>query len=215
MQRTQTLSIVCVAAGLVVGSLAIAEPKSQDKAAPSASEMQLPPGWTPEDMQKVIKASTPSKMHQFLLEGVGEWKGKTTMWMLPDSEPVTSDCRMKISPFMDGRYIKVEIDGDMGGMGPYKGFGIYGYDNVTEQFVSVWVDNHSTGIMNGTGKRSADGKTITWTHNYHCPLTDKPSALREVSTSTGEKTRVMEMFGVDPKTGKEFKMMRIEFTRNP
>ena len=37
--------------------------------------------------------------------------------------------------------------------------------------------------------------------------------MREVETSTGENTERFEMFGPDPKSGKEYKMMSIEFTR--
>jgi len=154
-------------------------------------------------------------MHEFLLEGVGEWKGRQLMWMTPDSEPIRSECRMRISSFMDGRYIRADMEGNTPGMGPFRGFAIYGYDNAAEQFVSTWVDNHSTGIMHGVGERSADGKTLTFTHTYHCPVLDQPTKLREVTTWKDKDTRIMEMFGADPRTGKEFRMMRIEFTRNP
>ena len=34
---------------------------------------------------------------------------------------------------MDGRFIKVEVEGEMPGMGPFHGFGIYGFDNVTQE----------------------------------------------------------------------------------
>jgi hypothetical protein len=114
---------------------------------------------------------------------------------------------------MDGRYIKVEIKGDMPGMGPFEGFGIYGYDNVSGQFVASWVDNQSTGIMNGTGELSKDGKTLTWKNTFNCPLNKKPAVMREIDTITGPNSKTLEMIGNDPKSGKEFKMMRIELTR--
>ncbi len=37
--------------------------------------------------------------------------------------------------------------------------------------------------------------------------------MREVETITGPKTKTLEMFGADPQTGKEFKMMSIELTK--
>jgi hypothetical protein len=37
--------------------------------------------------------------------------------------------------------------------------------------------------------------------------------MREVETVTGPNSKTLEMFGTDPKSGKEFKMMRIELTR--
>jgi hypothetical protein len=205
----------CVAAlGLVVmvGSIAIATP-SKDLKPASGPELELPPGWTEADMKACMVAGTPGKMHEHLAKGAGVWHGKTTMWMAPGAEPMTSDCTSTVTPMMDGRYIKVEMAGEMPGMGPYSGFGIYGFDNVSKKFVSTWVDNHSTGIMNGTGDLSPDGKTTSWTYNVNCPITGKPTVMREVETVTGPDTKTLEMFGTGPKGDKEYKMMRIELTK--
>lgn len=176
-------------------------------------DMQLPPGWTPEDMQKCVEAGTPGEMHQFLSDGAGTWTGKQKMWMAPGTEPMTVECTMTMTPIMDGRYIKSELKGDMPGMGPYTGFGINGYDNVAKHFQGTWIDNHSTGIMTGKGELSSDNKTLTWNFEYNCPVTQKPTKLREIDKITGKDTRTMEMYGTDPKSGKEFKMMEIAFTR--
>jgi len=37
--------------------------------------------------------------------------------------------------------------------------------------------------------------------------------MREIETMTGPNSKTLEMYGTDPKSGKEFKMMVIEFTR--
>jgi hypothetical protein len=202
--------LVVAAAGLaaVVGSVAAA-----DSSGGAQPEMKLPPGWTAEDMQACILAGTPGKMHEHLFQGLGVWRGTTTMWMVPGAEPTTSDCTSTVTPIMDGRYVKIEWAGEMPGMGPYSGLGIAGFDNVSQQFVSIWIDNHSTGIMNGVGELSSDGKTTTWNYTHNCPLTKKPTVMREVETLTGPNTKTLEMFGTDPKTGQEFQMMSIELTK--
>ena len=200
--------------------VAIAEPakdaqsSAQPAAGSSAPEMKLPPGWTEEDMKACMVAGTPGKMHERLAKDVGTWKGKSIMWMPGVTEPTTHECTMTISPVMDGRYFKGEMAGVMPGMGPYSGMGIMGFDNVSQKFVANWLDNHSTGIMNGTGELSSDGKTITWKYEHNCPITKKPTVMRQIETNDGENRKTLEMFGADPKTGKEFKMMRIEMTRN-
>jgi hypothetical protein len=159
-------------------------------------------------------AGTPGKMQEHLAKGAGVWQGKCQMWMAPSIvEPMKSESTSTVTPIMDGRFIKVEMAGEMPGMGPYSGFGLYGFDNVSQRFVSTWIDNHSTGIMNGVGELSPDGKTLTWQYTYQCPITKKPAVLREIETVTGADTKTLEMFGADPKSGKEFKMMRIELTR--
>ena len=37
--------------------------------------------------------------------------------------------------------------------------------------------------------------------------------MRQVEKTTGPDTKTLEMFGPDPKSGKEYKMMTIELTR--
>jgi len=191
---------------------AAAEPAANANA-PAQSEFKLPPGWTAEDMQAFALAGTPGKMHELLAQGVGEWTGKTQMWMGADSQPVESSCTSKVSALMDGKFFQVDMNGEMPGMGPYKGLGLYGFDNVAQKFGSTWIDNHGTGMMQGTGTLSEDGKTITWNYSFNCPITKKIAHMRDVETITGPNTKTLEMFGADPKSGKEYKMMRIELTK--
>jgi hypothetical protein len=203
---------VTAAAGIVAafGSLAVAQAQKDSGA---GHEMQLPPGWTEADMQACMIAGTPGEQHAYLAEGVGTWYGKAKMWMAPGAEAMEMDVTNTITSTMDGRYVTCEVESEMPGMGPFHGNGVYGFDNTTQKFVSTWIDNHSTGIMTGTGALSADHKTMTWTYNYTCPVTKKPTTMREVETATGDNTRTFEMFGIDPKSGKEFKVMHVEYTR--
>jgi hypothetical protein len=211
MNSKKLLAVVVVFVSVVVGSIAIAE-SSRDRGGAQA-EFALPPGWTAEDMQAMIEASTLGAMHKRLAEDVGTWRGETTMWMFPGAEPMKSESTSIVTPVMDGRYTKVEMKGEMPGMGPYHGYGLYGYDNVAKQFVSTWIDNHSTGIASGVGELSEDGKTLTWRFEANCPITKKSVTMREVETTTGPNSKTLEMWGVDPKSGKEFKMMSIALTR--
>jgi hypothetical protein len=152
-------------------------------------------------------------MHEFLAKEVGVWQGTNTLWMFPDSEPAKTECTNTVSKILDGRFIKIEWAGEMPGMGPFTGLGTTGYDNVTRKFVSSWIDNCSTGIMNGTGELSADQKTLSWTFHHNCPLTKKPVVMRQIETETGPGKKKIEMFTTDPKSGKEYKMMVAELTK--
>ena len=205
-------AMACLA--FVLGTFAVAQ---EDKEKPSEGQpqFQLPPGWTAEDMQACILAGTPGKMHEHLAKSVGEWQGKTKTWMAPDTEPISSACKVVMTPAMEGRYVKTDWTGDIPGMGPYHGFGIYGYDNVAKKFVSTWIDNHSTGIMKGHGKLSEDGKQLTWQFEYMCPVTEKPTVMREIETVTGPDAKKIEMYATDPKSGKEYKMMEVELSKKP
>lgn len=203
--------LFAIALGVAIGagSWAIAD---SSKDAP-ATELKLPAGWTMEDMQACIAAGTPGEMQQEIMKDAGTWHGKANMWMSPDGEPMQTEIKMVATPIMDGRYLKVEMSGDMPGMGPYTGLGYYGYDNVAKQLVGSWIDNHSTGIMSGAGKVSEGGKVVTYTYTFNCPITKKPATVRDVETTTGADTKTYESFSQDPKSGKEFRMMRVELTR--
>lgn len=201
--------------GLVaaLSSVATADPAKDAK--PSAPpEFKLPPGWTLEDLQACMAAGTPGKMHERIAQEVGEWKGKSTMWMMPGADPVTTDCKCTVTAMMDGRFVQTSMTGEVPGMGPYKGFGIVGYDNVSQKFVALWLDNHSTGMMNGAGSMSDNGKVITWKYDFNCPMTKKPAVMRQIETMSGPNSKTLEMWGPEPKSGKEYKMMVIELTKS-
>ncbi|MCC6678057.1 MAG: DUF1579 domain-containing protein [Phycisphaerales bacterium] len=209
MRRVARIGFVGLAA--VAASLSFAEPP-KDKAA-QPGEHQLPPGWTEADMKACMDAGTPGEMQKWLTEGAGVWTGKQKMWMAPDTEAMASEVTMTITPIMEGRFVKCEFKGDIPGMGPYTGVGITGYDNVSRTFQGTWIDNHSTGIMMGKAELSSDNKTLTWSYDYSCPITQKTAKMREIDKITGKDTRTMEMWGLEPKSGKEYKMMEISFTR--
>lgn len=211
---TRRIVSVAVVVGLLTFTVTHTRADSS-ASAPSTTEgqMPLPPGWTADDMQAMMAAGTPGKMQEWLARDAGSWRGKTSMVMYPGAEPMTSECTSTVTPIMDGRYVKVEMAGEMPGMGAYSGLGISGFDNVSQKFVSTWIDNHSTGIMYGTGELSPDGKTLTWKFDFNCPIAKGPVVMREIDTITGPNSKKLEMYGPDPKTGKEFKMMTIELTK--
>lgn len=200
--------------GLAAVATAVAFAGAASEGDAGAHAPQLPPDWTEADMQACMAAATPGEMHEQLMQSAGRWEGEMSMWMGPHaSEPITSDCEVVITPIMDGRYVQVEWTGDIPGMGPFRGMGINGFDNVSQQLVSTWIDNYSTGIMQGVGELTGDGKTLTWNYTFNCPVTKQPATMREVETITGPNTKTLEMHMADPKSGEEYKMMHVDFTR--
>lgn len=225
-------SMCVVGAAAIAASFAFAQPSKDTKAVKPAQttkqtaqpakqtaqpagdhKMEAPPGMSEADMKACMEAATPGPMHEHLAASVGTWTGKSKMWMAEGMEPTVSDMTSEITSIMDGKFTKCESKGDMPGMGPFSGFGVYGYDNVSKKFQSTWLDNMGTGMMTGTGELSSDGKTMTWTYTFNCPIQKKPVMMREVERSTGKDTMTLEMFGPDPKTGKEYKIMEISLTR--
>ena len=206
--KLTSLTLVCLGLAAIAATTYAVDAKK-----PEAGAMQLPPGWTAEEMERCIKAATPGKSHERLKQDVGTWTGKGTFWMAPGLPPVTSELTSVYTPVLDGRYVKCEMSGDMPGMGPFVGEALFGFDNVSQKYVASMIDNHSTGIMQGEGELAKDGKTINWEYVVNCPREQKPVNIRQVETHQTATEKSLEMFGTDPKSGKEFKMMSIEFTK--
>jgi hypothetical protein len=203
--------VVAFGLSAVVVSIAQADPAKDIKAATAGADSS--PGFSKEEMEAFEKASTLGAQHKAMANDVGKWEGKQQMWMKPGMEPITEECSSTVSSVFDGRYLKVEFTSNIPGIGPYKGQGNVAFDNVSQKYQATWLDNMSTGIAFGTGELSADGKTLTINYECNCPLTKKPVAMRQVETWTSPTTKVMEMFGTDPTSGKEFKTMRVEFKK--
>lgn len=160
-------------------------------------------------------AATPGPMQAWLIEDAGTWTGKSTMWMTAETPPTVSEATDVVTPMLDGRFIRCDSVGEIPGMGAFNGFALTGFDNVSQKFQSIWADTMGTGMMWGTGTLSADGKALTFNYTYNCPMTKKPTAIRMVQTRTGTDTRTMEMWGPDPSTAKEFRMLEIKYKRAP
>lgn len=199
--RAKWVAALAVVVGLCVG---FAEPEAKTEPAPGAMDPA-------KMMEMYMKAGTPGEMHKVLARSVGTWAGKVTMYGMPGGA-VESDCTTVITSMMDGRFTKAETEGMMPGMGPFKGVGIYGYDNGAKQFVSFWIDNSATCFTTGTGELSEDKKTMTWTCHFTDPLTQKPAVMKEIDTWPDANTSVLEMYGTLP-DGKEGKIMEIHYVR--
>lgn len=221
MFRGSLITVAGLAA--IAGSIAWAQPARDTKpatptppAAPAAAGQPEMTDQQMKDMQACMEAATPGPMHSWLAESVGTWAGKTRMWMAPGAPAMESDCVNTITAVLDGRFVRCEISGEMpDGMGMFFGSGVAGFDNVAQEFQMTWIDNWGTGIMTGKGQLSSDKKVMTWTCGYNCPITKKPVVMREVETRTGKDAYKLEMFGKEPHSGVEFKMMEIAFTRTP
>jgi hypothetical protein len=210
---------VCSAALFLVAcnSSETKENKTDSASATTATETKKEDAWVPVDsatqMKAMIEYGTPGKMHEMLASWNGTWNGETTIWPAAGAPPMKSTGTAVNSMALGGRYQMSKHSGNMMGM-PFEGIAITAYDNAQKKFVSSWIDNMSTGIMNMTGTWDETTKSM----NMSGTMPDicrpgKECTFREVFTIVDENTQNMEMYGPDPATGKEYKMMEIKMTR--
>jgi len=174
--------------------------------------------WIPVDsataMKTMMEVGTPGPEHAMLAKADGKWTAETTMWMADGAPPMVSKNNTATNKMiMGGRYQQTSFKGDMMGM-PYEGSGITGYDKGKKVFFTSWMDNMSTMIMNMEGSWDEASKSITFTGKMLCPANGKNCEMKEVFKMVDDNSQVMEMYGPDMKTGKQYKTMEIKFTRS-
>jgi hypothetical protein len=138
--------------------------------------------------------------------------------MSPELPPSQSTGTTVSRAVMGGRYVVSDHTGKMQTPGPdgkmmnmeFKGMAIEGYDNVKKKFVSSWIDNMGTGIMNAEGTYDADSKTLTYMGMYE-PMPGMKTTMRQVIKLTDPDHRRMEFF--EDRGGKEVKTMEITYSR--
>jgi hypothetical protein len=92
----------------------------------------------------------------------------------------------------------------------FKGMSLEGYDNVKQKFVSSWVDNMGTGIMNSEGSYDPATKTFTYSGEVE-PVPGMKMPVREVIKVTDKNHHTFEWY--ENRGGQETKTLEINYTR--
>ncbi len=113
-----------------------------------------------------MQSATPGPAHKQLAKRAGEYTTVTRFTAQPGAKPVDSTGTAKISVILDGRFLLEEDAGIFMGQ-ETKGTRLWGYDNATKQYVSIWAYTGSTGLMNLTGTSKDDGKTVNFDASFN------------------------------------------------
>lgn len=212
MKRKTTLKYLAT----LVASATLSLPSpAQDKEATKKEDKKPAEA---EMMAAMMELAKPGENHKLLAGGVGTWDYKVKFWMNPDNPPVESAGTSVARTVMDGRYVITHHTGKMQMPGPdgammdtqFDGMAVEGYDNVKKKFVSSWIDNMGTGIMNSEGTYDASAKTFTYLAEYE-PMPGMKTKLRQVLKVTDPNHRILEFF--EDRGGKEVRTMEIGYTR--
>lgn len=172
--------------------------------------------WIPIDsamMDKAWKESmTPGAPHKMLAKAAGTWDGDITMWMASGAPPMKSKASTVTTMLYNGLYQQSKHKGNMMGA-PFEGMSTTGYDNTKKEFFSTWIDNMGSGILVSTGTWDEANKTLTLTGTMKNPANGLDCSIKEVFKMVDDNNQILEMYGPDPQTGKEFKTMEIKYTR--
>lgn len=157
--------------------------------------------------EMMIKLGTPGTAHALLAKTAGRWKTDMIAYM-EGPEPVVSTGTFTSEAALGGRYMVGHYTGEAMGQ-PFEGMSLDGFDNNTQQFFSLWLDNFSTGYYLAHGTLGADGKTLTYTGTMSFGPMEVPSRSETVFVNDDKTTFTMwHTMG-----GQEMKAMEMTYTR--
>ena len=166
---------------------------------------------TPEEaMASMMELGTPGAEHGYLAETVGSWNISSEMSMGPGTPMEHASATSEIKMILGGRFMHETFKMDLMGM-PFEGNLLMGYDNVTKQYQSVWVDNMTTGMTLSTGVRHEDG-SFELNGTMYDAKTPNGRPTRMTTKKNADDTVLFQMYDTGP-DGEEFLVMANTYTR--
>jgi hypothetical protein len=163
-------------------------------------------------MAKWQQSATPGEYHKKLEPFIGTWNHTVRWQMSPEEAPTESKGTNVNTWILGGRFLQQSTTGQALGQ-PFEGIGITGYDNVRQEYTSIWIDSMGTGMMQSTGQYDLQAQAINEAGTYSCPMTgNKQVASRGVWKLVDADHYTYEMYTPGP-DGKEFRSMEIAYAR--
>jgi len=179
---------------------------------PTPADQNLPAGGQDAMMMQMQKYSTPGADHLVLVPLAGKWTYTARSWMKPGDKVQVSTATEENSWVLGGRFLKQEFKGNWNGQ-PFEGLGYIGYDNIRQEYQSVWMDNFATGLMQVKGVFSPASKTLSEIGEFSCPLTgEKNRWVHSEWKINSDDSNTYTSYFKGP-NGKEFKSMEIVYKR--
>ncbi len=159
-------------------------------------------------MEAMARAGQPGEMHEILGKMTGQWTLNVKMWMGPQAAETTGSMEARL--VMDGRFVEGVVNSSLNGQ-PFKGHWFAGYNNVTGEFESIWMDNMNSAMPRMTGSLNEAGDVLTFKGKYKDPATgawiDMWSTMKFVSPTEIHET------SYEKRDGNDVKIMEIRYTK--
>lgn len=147
--------------------------------------------------------------HKTFEQFVGQWDAKVTIFQNGTTESFTGIQTNTLG--LGNRFLNTAFRGQVGG-GDFAGSGTMGYNNVTKQYESTWIDSMSTWItFENNGTYDSSTKTLTLKGQCTDPNTNQKKSTRTVYTVNSNTQYTCTSF--ETVSGKETKTMEIVYTR--
>ncbi len=162
-------------------------------------------------MAKWQASMTPGQQHAEMADMVGTWSVRTTTWMAPGAPPEVNTGTAVRTMMFDGRVLREDFTGNWQGQ-PFAGVAHTGYDNVTGQYWSTWMDNMMTGVTVMKGRWDKPRGLWIFEGQAPDPMAGGLIPLRIESRMEGDDREVDVFFKPGP-DGRMFRMMELVYER--
>lgn len=162
-------------------------------------------------MEKWEASMAAGPQHEALAALSGPWSVKSSYWVTPDAEPEESEYKAIRTMIFDDRVLREDFTGAFRGRS-YVGIGHSGYDNVSGQFWTTWIDNLSTGVTIMTGAWDAEKEKWVLEGQTPDPMADGLVPIRIESVMPDDNTQVDDFYRPGP-DGEMFRFMELVYQR--
>lgn len=162
-------------------------------------------------MAAMMKAGTPGGEHGSLAQMAGTFDVTVRMWSAPGTEPNISTGVSHNRMILGGRWLEQRFESTFMGQ-KFEGVGYTGYDNLKKQYVGIWMDTMTTGMMVSYGQPGTKANTYEFHGTMDDPVTGKSSSTTDTLVVSDADHHASEMFVPAP-DGTMFKMMELEYVR--
>ena len=139
----------------------------------------------------------------------GDWDVNAKMWAPGSEEAMTMTYTTSAEVILGGRYLVEEATGSFMGQ-DFEGLLMMGYNNGTQEYFSLWIDNFGTGMSLSKGKADRDGNVhmMGMMEDWIAPAGRPLRSVMEV----GDEDHTLHMWSV-LEDGTETKSMELHYTR--
>ncbi|GAB3352018.1 DUF1579 family protein [Lysobacter tyrosinilyticus] len=194
-------------------AFALALALSLASASPAAANMPTKSKLTPEQRSALFeRAGMVGQQHRRIAALAGDWDVTVSLWLEPgQSLPVVEQGTATFAMVLGERHLRQDLRFSAGGK-PFEGVGYIGYDNVTGEYFSSWMDTSFTGAMLAHGAYDAASNAYTFQGAQSDPTGEaKATPVREVLHILDVDHFSYEYYEVH--SGKERIAVRLEYQR--
>ncbi|HSR70015.1 MAG TPA: DUF1579 family protein [Acidobacteriota bacterium] len=171
---------------------------------PTAEEMKAM-------QQRWAESMKPGKYHAWLGQLIGHWDVEARLFYGSQGEPQKGKGKSAIEWKVEDKWLSWEYDYELAGS-KTRSFGIHGYDNFKQKFVSVTFDNNSTALSRFEGVLDQSGTALHLWGTVDEPMTGEHDKMAEGVVRILDANRfLLEVH--DLAIGDDSKVLEFEFTR--